>query len=97
MTTVEDAIAWRNRHGIALAEAFGLDPDKTAVDISVEPDSVTFKQVGAGHDIPAPAVVRGDGVSSVTTVEFPAVAWTPEQRRAVNAYLGQFPAREDQP
>lgn len=79
---------------LALREAFGLDPDKTASSISADPDSVEFKVVGPLGNINdgpfAEADLRHEGGSFISA-KFPAYRWTPEQRRAVEAYIGQFP------
>lgn len=53
MSTVEEAIAWRNRHGIALVKAFGFDPDRVyqdGIDLHGLDGGVTFRTLDGLYD-----------------------------------------------
>lgn len=100
MATIEQLEAELRPYKLALIEAFGLDPEQTASNISAQPDSITFKVAGPlGNPSEGPfaeAELRYEDGSFISA-EFPAHRWTPEQQRAVDAYLGQFPSAGDFP
>lgn len=99
MATIEDFEARLRPFKLALSEAFGLDPDKTSSNVSVDRESAMFRVVV--HD----AAELEDFTNASFLFEagqhvgvvFPAVVWTPEQRQAAEGYLGQFLSFEDLP
>lgn len=78
---------------LALVESFGLGRYDYSSDFSVYQDGFTVKYFGGPAGPPLGAVLRCGDRDSVT-VEFPADAWTPEQKQAVHDYIGQFPSAE---
>jgi hypothetical protein len=94
MTTTNGLEAKLRPYKLALVEAFGLDEDRTARDMSVTRSEVTFKVIGAGLATIQNATVRHDGLAdSASTVTFEAKSWNESQQKAVSDYIVQFPAQ----
>ena len=98
MATIEQFEDHLKPFKLALVEAFGLDPDKVLREVSVSPDSVTFRIFGTHviGDLPIGAKLSGilDGEGPhPTTVECSAELWSEGQRRAAEEYMAQFPLR----
>lgn len=82
MGTVEEAIAWQNRRGIALVKAFGLDPDRVydqdGIQVHGLDGGVTFRTLDGFFDF------HGDGL-------------TDGQRKALAEYREPASAPEPEP
>lgn len=98
MGTMEQLEAQLRPYKLALIEAFGLEEDETARDMSITHTESTFKVIGADPGRFDNATVRHDGLAeSIPTVTFDARFWSDAQRKAVSDFIGQFPSAADFP
>jgi hypothetical protein len=79
MVTIEEAIAWQNRRGIALVEAFGLDASRVPQNDGVElrhDGGVTFNTLDGQRDFPGKKLTKKQA-AALREYRFPA----PEPKR----------------
>lgn len=80
MTTIEEALTWQNRHGIALVKAFGLDPAlvcQDGIDLHGLDGGVTFRTLD-GH-----RAFHGDDLTESQVAALREYRWpAPEPKRA---------------